>query len=189
MTIYLDLFSLYYILVCRFHYLSSVSFWNHLYKPGWDPNSCHVNEKGQLLRWRADFGGRGGGSWKDRSVPCGGAKVVYVVHQGHLHWDVPAELCARYTSWIFGKLRRRVAVISLKSRVKWGGAGTYSGVPCNLSKAACVEYGAVVRHRNGEDKVKVYFLLPLYTDAVRQIVFCCFSREEADEKICFHSVL
>ena len=41
------LFSLYYILVCRFHYQSGGSFWNHRYKSGGDPNSGRVNEKGQ----------------------------------------------------------------------------------------------------------------------------------------------
>ena len=41
------LFSLYYSLVCRFHYLSGGSFWNHRYISGGDLNSGLVNEKGQ----------------------------------------------------------------------------------------------------------------------------------------------
>ena len=45
-----------------------------------------------------------------------------------------------YTSWNFKRLGRRDAphAMSPKSRVRWCGVGTWAGVPCNLSKAACV---------------------------------------------------
>jgi len=109
--------------------------------------------------------------------------VRHWAHQWHLDWDTPAELYAWCISWnleSWGVGMHFMQRIWYKGKVRW--CQNVSRWALKLRKASCVLYGAVVRHRNGKDKGKVYFSLPLYTGAVRRIVFCWIFRRKMQTK-------